>query len=861
MTRTVQSACRHALRSGLLSRITHAILVSAIFTWAYWYTPAVCAATVQNFDRPGTFYSIRQCSTPARPPPTEMCCGPNGKFLRLTSTATANHNTIAFDRTDARPLPEVMVGFDFRITPGTGRASGLGFALLDTAVYGTSGSVCPPQAAEEPNFIRSLGVGFDTDKHGRDSDNNHVSIHFNGAVVGQFTVPIPLASGQWIHAQIIMRPGLGLSDVSVILAPRDAPPVTVVSSLHVPGFMPYVGRVFFGARASGTSTFHDLDNVHVQFIHPAVHGRWDKIINAQIIGIHMHLLPTGQVMYWEDKGQTDEIRVWDPATGIISTPALPGEDIFCSGHTFMADGKLFVAGGHITDSTGLPSAHIYDPVADSWRRLPDMVLERWYPTNTLLANGDVLVVAGDIVPGLENPLAQVWQTAQDTWHYLADLRSVPNYPWMFLTTNGKVFHAGPNDDTCYLDPAGKGTWECARPYRTAFASLRGAGSAVMYDDNKILIVGGGNIQQPPSKTAEVIDLNAANPAWRYTRPMAYARIHFNATLLPDGTVLVTSGTGTHAFNDATDAVLAAERWNPATEVWSTMASMQFKRLYHSSALLLPDGRVMVGGGGQPPPEGETDRQDFEIFSPPYLFKGKRPTITLAPLVVSYGQTFLVQTPEAASIRHVNWLRLPSVTHGFDENQRLNRLSFAPRAGGLYVTVPTNPNLTPPGHYMLFLLNQNGVPSVAQIIQVSPKGRRCARWRATQIGTAGDDLMVGTEDDDVIVGLGGNDIIVGGGGHDVLCGDDGDDILLGESGDDVLYGEAGHDILDGGDGNDVLLGGDGDDWLLGGAGDDFLAGEEGDDGLNGGAGTDVCDGGPQTVRDTGKSTCERTTNVP
>src|SRR5438552_3519687 len=118
--------------------------------------------------------------------------------------------------------------------------------------------------------------------------------------------------------------------------------------------------------------------------------------------------------------------------------------------------------------------------------------------------------------------------------------------------------------------------------------------------------------------------------------------------------------------------------------------------------------MSAGGNGHP---------EVEVFSPPYLFAGARPMISSAPAGVGYGQTFSVQTPDAASITAVTWIRLPSVTHAFDQNQRINRLSFTRDSVTLSVTAPNNANVTPPGHYMLFILNGQGVPSVATIVQV------------------------------------------------------------------------------------------------------------------------------------------------
>ena len=249
---------------------------------------------------------------------------------------------------------------------------------------------------------------------------------------------------------------------------------------------------------------------------------------------------------------------------------------------------------------------------------------------------------------------------------------------------------------------------------------RGYGTAAMYDVGKILVAGGG--QTPPVDSAEVIDLNQPSPAWHTTGSMIHARHHAIGTVLPDGTVLVTGGTSSPGLNDPAGAVMEPEVWDPATGRWTALARMAVKRLYHSTALLLPDARVFVGGGGQPSAEGEPDHFDAQIYSPPYLFKADgsaaaRPQIDDAPTDIAYGETFIVSTATPAAVAQVTLLRLGSMTHAFDQGQRLAKLPFADGPNGLKVTAPANANLAPPGHYMLFLVGTSGVPSVARIVHV------------------------------------------------------------------------------------------------------------------------------------------------
>ncbi|MBA3520973.1 MAG: PKD domain-containing protein, partial [Gemmatimonadales bacterium] len=269
------------------------------------------------------------------------------------------------------------------------------------------------------------------------------------------------------------------------------------------------------------------------------------------------------------------------------------------------------------------------------------------------------------------------------------------------------FYAGHAVNFMYLDLTGTGSWSNVAGRRYG---IRDYGSAVMYDVGKILYVGGGRT----TNTAEIIDLNSGSPSWEWTGSMAFARRHLNATVLPTGDVLVTGGSSGTEFNDVTAAVRAAEIWSPATGTWTTLASGAIGRTYHATSILMPDGRVLHSGSGDP---GSPEQRNAEFFSPPYLFKGPRPTITSAPSKVAYGFTFRVSTPHAADIAEVSLIRLGSVTHAFDMNQRFQRLSFEREGGALTITAPSNRNRTPPGHYMLFILNGDGVPSEAPIVNV------------------------------------------------------------------------------------------------------------------------------------------------
>jgi hypothetical protein len=237
-------------------------------------------------------------------------------------------------------------------------------------------------------------------------------------------------------------------------------------------------------------------------------------------------------------------------------------------------------------------------------------------------------------------------------------------------------------------------------------------------DSKVLFIGGGGKEPCPTnlprKTAEIIDLAAATPAWGPAGSMEIARRMANATILPDGTVLVTGGTSLCGFSNESGAVYAAELWNPTTQTFTRLANANVVRVYHSTTMLLADGRVMSTGGGDG--ANVAPQRNYEIFSPPYLFKGTRPTYTLGGgSDIHYGQQFVVTTPNAASIRKITLIRLASTTHTFDMGQRLNTLTFTTGTGTLTVTPPAEGKIAPPGPYRLFLVDDKGVPSIGQTV--------------------------------------------------------------------------------------------------------------------------------------------------
>lgn len=450
----------------------------------------------------------------------------------------------------------------------------------------------------------------------------------------------------------------------------------------------------------------------------ATFGRWTSPSTTPVVGVHLSFLPSGKAMLW---GHNGEPQIWNPVDGGFTqaTDQTCGGvacELFCSGHTFLADGRLMVAGGHneaLGNNFGLTQASTFD--GTGWQATGSMTYPRWYPTLVTLGNGDVVAISGNQTAGLNASIPERWSNG--SWIPLpgAD-QALALYPSVFVEPkNGNVFLAGEGAPR-FLDPNGGGSWSAA-PGRVV--ANRNFGSAVMLDSRVLYVGGGGNVcPDPPERSAEIIDLADAAPTWSPTGSMASARRQTNLTILPDGTVLVTGGTSRCGFNDETGAVFAAELWDPATGQWTTMASAAVVRSYHATTALLPDGRVLSTGNGEG--GGGSRQRSYEVFSPPYLFKGARPTYDLGSTSVHYGQSFTVSTPDAAAIRKVTLIRHASSTHAVDMSQRLNTLTFeaAPDGQSLTVTPPAAGRFAPPGPYLLFIVNEQGVPSVGRSVLLS-----------------------------------------------------------------------------------------------------------------------------------------------
>ncbi|HTC94526.1 MAG TPA: Ig-like domain-containing protein [Terriglobales bacterium] len=451
---------------------------------------------------------------------------------------------------------------------------------------------------------------------------------------------------------------------------------------------------------------------------PSQSGQWTAPFNWPVVAINLAVLKTGEVISWDgppaDGGAS--VTLWNPGTRMFTSMPNTASNMFCDGQTELSDGRLLTAGGHADWGVGIPNADIYDPVTRLWTKAASMSFGRWYPTLTTLPDGRVLAVSGsDRCEFCVVPTPEIYDPAANTWTQLTKAsQSLPLYPFLFVLPDGRVLQAGSVGSAIATQVLDLSTQQ----WTVVDSNVVDGHSAVMYQPGKVMKSGTAstpNLSSAPAQPVTfVLDMTQPTPKWQQTASMNFARAFQNLTLLPDGAVLATGGESTQDGTNYANAVLPAEMWSPATETWTTMASEQTGRLYHSSAVLLLDGRVLVAGSGR---AGVAPELNAEIYSPPYLFHGPRPAISSAPTEAVYGSSFQVGTPDAASISSVSLIRLSAATHSFNMDQRFLSLAFQQSGNGLTVQAPANANLAPPGYYAVFIVNSNGVPSVGSVIKL------------------------------------------------------------------------------------------------------------------------------------------------
>jgi hypothetical protein len=467
------------------------------------------------------------------------------------------------------------------------------------------------------------------------------------------------------------------------------------------------------------------------------HGKWGPNGAWPLIPIHMLLLPEGRVLSYgsnPDGTQTGRFwyDVWDPAggnpaAGHLTLRNTTQTDLFCSAQlvlpgstdALLLGGDNWIANKSATNNRGNNDSLIFrNQATPSLQAGRDMNRRRWYATATTLPNGEIYIQGGK--DGTDR--AEIRNTS-GVFRLLSFDSSALTYwyPRNFVAPDGRVFGVS-NQSMYYVNTNGAGTLTMAGTM--SVASPSGVTTTdVMYDVGKILRTGGGSQSSTAfrdgKKSAVLIDINGATPKVTATNDMPYPLHWHTGTVVPDGRVVVTGGS--RQPNQLVGINYQALIWDPRTGAWTvgaaTAANSSYARLYHSNALLLPDATILVGGGGAPGPVVNTNAQ---IYYPPYLYNSTgglatRPRITSAPTKLSWGQIFDLGTNLPTAIARVTLIKTGSVTHSFNMEQRFLELSFTRSGNLLKVKAPANANIATPGRYLLFVLDAQGVPSVAKIV--------------------------------------------------------------------------------------------------------------------------------------------------
>jgi hypothetical protein len=480
-------------------------------------------------------------------------------------------------------------------------------------------------------------------------------------------------------------------------------------------------------------------------IAPQLAGRWRAPFTIPAAGITAVLLNTGKVLFWSydpahyedpDNSNIGVSYLWDPASGAGAFVPTP-ENIWCAGQTILADGRVFLAGGNLRfpDPTapdgergyqGDASTYIFNPASSRFIKQLEMSHGRWYPTVTQLPDNSAIITSGYDESGSDqvNPVVERFVASADvdgvgTLATVATKKTAGLYPFQYVLPSGAMLQAGPERQNAWLlEP---GNWAWSRLPRMLY-DHEADGNGIIYTDasvqpmSQIIMIGGGKYL--PSNNEWLDGFHPAGgwhdyPKWNLQRHNA------NTIILPDGKLLTVGGNSTSSNYGGT--VFSAELTSGAADdtggAWIEVAPHSIPAAYHSSAILLPDATVLLSEDDRTKTAGAAANHRLQVYSPPYLFRGARPTLQ-APAELTRGEAFDISVSTAAGIASVVLIAPAAVTHGNDMHQRFIKLPIASHAGTLTASVPASSALVPPGYYMLFVVDHAGVPSIAQFVHVA-----------------------------------------------------------------------------------------------------------------------------------------------
>jgi hypothetical protein len=498
-------------------------------------------------------------------------------------------------------------------------------------------------------------------------------------------------------------------------------------------------------------------------------GSWLPVQSStSTVAIHVALTRTGKIFYlagsgWNINNENGpyQARLLDPVTGIDTNVPL-SKDLFCAGQCQLPNGNMLFCGGTAIYENdinncdgrwhGARFAFEFDVTTGTLVERSPMQTGRWYPTLITLPDGRVLVVSGMDDFGSYNYLAEVYDPVSRTWSTSFDPFSAnrycvgqdstcpgagapcfggPNqgtapwlslYPRMFLMPSGLVYTSSQREELFLFDPS---TSRWTDVGRSAFGQYRDYGTSILLplqnstsERGKVMVLGGSSTDTgPATNVVEIHDFNqgtSTSPNIRTVGPLNFGRKYPLPIILPNGKVVIFGGSAQANENP----IFVPEMFDPENESlgWVSLPAATVPRVYHGTALLLPDGSVWTASST---PQIGVSELRIEIFRPSYFFSSTaRPTISGAPTVGGYGGTITIPTPNAANIARVSLIKTGCTTHHYDVDMRLIWLPITNRgANSVTVSAPINVNIAPPGYYMIHVLDGSFVPSTAQIIKI------------------------------------------------------------------------------------------------------------------------------------------------
>ncbi|MFI1714520.1 galactose oxidase-like domain-containing protein [Streptomyces litmocidini] len=508
-------------------------------------------------------------------------------------------------------------------------------------------------------------------------------------------------------------------------------------------------------------------------------GKFTEYFPSPDFGDHVALLPTGKVLLFsfepvedspnKETAPTDVIGgdnagrayVWDPEEGTkasafkaVPPPVVEVDDgtdeprpapIFCAGHSYLPNGMVGVFGGNLggNHGSGAHLALVFDPWKETWLQQQDMAEGRWYPTVVTGADGRQFITSGhgDVGWGVLSksierfpakgtavsldPSARPQGQSLDRWPVKAEF--TVDYPHLFSLRDGLIYGFGRNYDEQYVfDPKQETSRKLTnRPD----GGMRNYGSAVALPNgvngpDSVLILG-GNRNDPNT-------YKFSGGRWTKDTPRAFGRTQDDTLILPDGTLFTVNGGydirdyGNGPYNPNADEKYRQIELRDNSGQWRLGPVQRLPRAYHSNAVLLPDGRIMVTGDELQQiandPDVKSDMNGtIEIYEPAYLHQGNRPALSGVPTTPQgYAANLRVSTSTPDRVSRAVLMAPITSTHSVDTSQRRLELPITSRAGNkLVLRTPASAEEAPPGYYLLFLLDDRGVPSTAQWVQLRP----------------------------------------------------------------------------------------------------------------------------------------------